>query len=114
MKHLNRYLAALLVGGSLVGATLVAQAKTDNSEDVTAVTNAAVTLDLAVAIATQTVPGTASKAEFENEDGQLLWEVEVVDVNGQVYDLIIDANSGKVLEQELDEADEDEDEDDKD
>ena len=109
MKHLNRYLAALLVGGSLVGATLVAQAKTNNSEDVTAVTNTAVTLDLAVAIATQTIPGTASKVEFENENGELLWEVEVVDVNGQVYDLTIDANTGKVLKQELDKADDSDD-----
>ena len=83
----------------------VAQAKTDTPDDAIAATSVAVTMDQAVAIATQAVPGSASKAEFENEDGKLIWEVEVVGANQQVYDFKIDATSGKVLKQKLDKAD---------
>ena len=113
MKNLKRYLAVLAIGGALVGTALVAHAKTDTVDDSIAVTSVAVTIDQAVAIATQAVQGSASKAEFENEDGKLMWEVEVVGVDKQVYDFKIDATSGKVLKQELDKADhEDDDEND--
>ena len=109
MKNLNRYLAVLAIGGALGGTALVAHAKTDHVDDSIAVTSAAVTMDQAVSIATQAVPGSASKAEFENEDGKLMWEVEVVGTNKQVYDFKIDASSGKVLKQEIDKEDHDED-----
>lgn len=109
MKNLNKYIAAIVIGGALAGTALVAQAKTETVDDSTAVTNVAVTMDQAVAIATQAVQGSASKAEFENEDGKLMWEVEVVGTNKQVYDFKIDASSGKVLKQEIDKEDHDED-----
>ena len=112
MKNLNKKLAALLVGGTFVGATLVAQAH--ESEDMTAVTSAAVTLESAVMYAKEAVPGTAAKAEFEDEHGQLVWEIEIVNAKGQVYDVTVDAKSGKIVNKELDKADSDEDEDDKD
>lgn len=105
MKNLNKYLAAVVIGGTLAGTALVAQAKTNTPDDAIAATSVAVTMDQAVAIATQAVQGSASKAEFENEDGKLMWEVEVVGANKQVYDFKIDATSGKVLKQELDKAD---------
>lgn len=107
MKNLNRYLAALAFGGAIAGTALVAHAKTDHVDDSIAVTTAAVTIDQAVSIATQAVSGSASKAEFENEDGKLFWEVEVVGANKQVHDFEIDANSGKILKQEIDKEDKD-------
>ena len=114
MKNLNKYLATFFLVGSLLITTLVAQAKTGNHEDETAVTEVAVTLKQAVDIATKAVLGSPSKVEFESEEGKFMWEVEVVVANGQVYDFIIDATSGKVLKKELDKVDNEDEEEEED
>ena len=92
---------------ALISATFSIQAKDSHSvNDALAVTTATVTLEQAVSIALQTVPGTAVKAEFDNDDGQTLWEVEIVATDKQqVYELKIDANSAKVVTQGIDKDD---------
>jgi len=100
---------------ALIGAAFSIQANDSHSiNDALAVTTATVTLEQAVTIALQTVPGTAVKAEFSNDDGQTVWEVEIVGTDKQqVYELKIDANSAEVVMQGIDKDDyENEDEED--
>ena len=46
------------------------------------------------------VPGTVKDAELGNENGYVVWDVEVVGQGGKVTDVKVDAGNGKVLAQE--------------
>lgn len=59
------------------------------------------------AAATAAVPGTVVKSELENEDGNVVYEVEIKGADGKVTEVIVDAGNGKVLHQELEDDDED-------
>lgn len=54
------------------------------------------------------VPGKVLKAELEDENGFLVYGVEVVTADRTVVDVKVDAGSGKVLAKERDRADENE------
>lgn len=74
-----------------------------------------VTKAQATEIALQKVPGTVDEVELEKEDGKVVWEVEIIAANKQEHELLIDANSGEIIKQELDDDDHDDDDhDDKD
>jgi len=59
--------------------------------------------------------GTVSGSELGNENGSLIWEVEVTKADGSQVEVKVDAGNGKVLAQEAEDEDEagddDEDED---
>lgn len=40
--------------------------------------------------------------ELEREDGRIVYEAELLDVNGDVWELYIDAVTGEVVKEELD------------
>jgi uncharacterized membrane protein YkoI len=103
MKQFKKITALTLISVSLLAAAFSIQA----DSDALGVTSAAITMDQAVSIALQAVPGTAAKVEFEQEDNMTLWEVEVVSSDQQVFELEIDANSGEILEKQGDDDDED-------
>jgi uncharacterized membrane protein YkoI len=67
--------------------------------------NAKVTLVQAVTTAEQHAGGRATGAELETEKGKALYEVEVVAANKAVYDVTVDAGTGKVLASKIDKAD---------
>ena len=46
------------------------------------------------------VPGTVKNAQLGNENGYVVWDVEVAGQGGKVTDVKIDAGTGKVLAQE--------------
>lgn len=73
---------------------------------------AAISLPDAVARATASHPGKPLKAELENEDGFLIWSVEMVDASGTTTEVTVDAGNGAVLKTEVDRADDDDDDDD--
>jgi len=58
---------------------------------------ARVPLDSAVKAALQAVPGKALKAELKNEDGSLVYEVEVIKTNNLITDVELDAGNEKIL-----------------
>lgn len=60
---------------------------------------AKITPDQAKAAALQAVPGTASKVELDNENGNLVYSVEVKTANGDV-DVKVDAGNGTILAQD--------------
>lgn len=105
MKHLKKIVAATLLSAGLMGTAFVAHADNKNhSQDALAISTASVSINKAVEIALAAVPGAVTEAEFEVEDGKSIWEVEVLDVNKKMYELEIDANSGEVLKNELDDG----------
>ena len=114
MKKLNKIIAAAVIGGiTLTGATMVAQAKTTQTDEALAVLSSPVSMQQANSFAQQAVAGTPAEAEFSVEDGKIVWEVEIVDKNKQTFEIEIDATSGKVLKQKLEKADHDDDDDEK-
>lgn len=46
------------------------------------------------------VPGTANAAELGNENGYVVWDVEVAGQGGEVTDVKVDAGNGQLLAQE--------------
>jgi uncharacterized membrane protein YkoI len=69
---------------------------------------AKVTSDRAVAKALDAVKGKVLKTELENENGFLVYGVEVVTADKAIVDVKVDAGSGKVLAMDQDKADDEE------
>lgn len=72
---------------------------------------ARVTIEQAIETAREASPGVVIAAELENEDGSLVWTVEIVS-GAEVREVTIDAGNRRVLanEQEDDDGGEEEDE----
>lgn len=79
------------------------QEKLDKKDMVeySAMNQAKVTLTTAIQIAAQSVNGKVISAEFELERGQSVYDTEIVKGN-QIYNVSIDANTGKVLSSQVD------------
>lgn len=56
--------------------------------------------DEAEAAALAAVPGTAAQPELENEDGSVVYGVEVTQADGTVIDVKVDAGNGDILAQD--------------
>ncbi len=69
---------------------------------------AKITFDQATAKALDAVKGQPLKMELENENGFLVYDIEVVTAEKAIVEVKVDAGSGKVLAKALDEADENE------
>jgi uncharacterized membrane protein YkoI len=66
---------------------------------------AKISLDQALRDALQAVPGKALRAELEEENGYLVYGVEVVGVDHQITDVKVDAGNGTVLKTTPDKGD---------
>ncbi|MFH8473222.1 PepSY domain-containing protein [Streptomyces sp. NPDC018000] len=102
---------AVLVGG---GATAVAFADDDSHDNDTrssaaSGSTARVGVEDAVAAAVKAVPGTVTEAELEDEDGGLVWEVDVYGSDKAWHDVTVDAGDGKVLGKHVSDDDDDHD-----
>lgn len=60
--------------------------------------------------ALRAIPGTAKDAELGNENGYVVWEVEVAGDDGKLHEVKVDAGNGQVLQQEADDEDSEQDE----
>ena len=69
-----------------------------------------------IAIALAEVPGEVTEVELENEDGILAYEVELIAADGSEMEVMINAETGEIIEIEAedDDCDKDDDEDDDD
>ncbi|MGW1181380.1 PepSY domain-containing protein [Streptomyces drozdowiczii] len=88
--------AAVLVGGGT--ATAVALADDDGGS----AGRTARSADSQVATGRAAVPGTVTEAELDEEDGRLVWELEVYGADKVWRDVTVDAGSGKVLGERVD------------
>lgn len=86
--------AAVLVGGGT--ATAVAFADDNDSRDAGSGT-ARVSAGDAASSAVRAVPGTVTEAELDDEDGTLVWELDVYGSDKVWHDVTVDAGNGKVL-----------------
>lgn len=66
---------------------------------------ATVTKEESIAIALKDVPGKVKDAELEDEDGVVVYTVDIIDANGEEKEIMVDAKSGKVLKVEVEEDD---------
>jgi hypothetical protein len=76
-----------------------------NVDEVRFVDLAKTSFDSAVKAAITAVPGKVLKAELENENGYLVYGVEIAKADRQIADVKIDAGNGKVLKIETDQKD---------
>ena len=104
MKHSRKLIATGLITALVASTMTVSMAGTGSSDENEAelVSQATLSNEQAVAIALAQVPGKVAETEIEKEDGVLVWEVEVVNNQNEIYEITIDANTGEVLEKELD------------
>jgi uncharacterized membrane protein YkoI len=61
-----------------------------------------ITIVDAINIALQQVPGQVVKAELETEQGLRVYEVDIITSQGIKYEVLVDVNTGGVLEVKLD------------
>jgi uncharacterized membrane protein YkoI len=101
------FLTALII----IGAVSAQQTKHTDSIQIKSddeagfVGRAKIPLDSAVKAALAAVPGKILKVELENENGYLVYGVEVVKANRQISDVKIDAGDGRVLKIGTDQKD---------
>ena len=109
MKKRNTLVTAIVVASAISGVSWIAAANA-NSDKAAQAATVAIAQDQAVNIALQAVPGTVVESEFESEDGVSLWEIEILDANQQVTEVEVDANTGEILSQKVDNDTDEEDE----
>ena len=90
-------LAAMIMAGSAVGL-----AKAQSAMEPVAVSEAQ-----AIEIALAEVPGAVQETELEREDGNQVYEIEIVNADGAEIEVAVDAQSGKVLDIEAEDGDDD-------
>lgn len=114
-------LAAAIVGGGVAGSLLNSSAfasnndsnsnkveVTDKHEQQQLEKEATITKDEAISAALKEVAGKAADTELEDEDGTVVYGVEVTDDQGKKQDVKVDAKTGKVLKVEADDEEENE------
>lgn len=105
----NTHLSMLIIAAGLAtagGLAYASQAGSGTNDAVADLAKAQITLEQAVGTALGQHPGAkATKAELDSEKGATFYEVEVATADHQVFDVKIDAGSGKVLSSQLDKHD---------
>jgi hypothetical protein len=81
----------------------------DEDQEPTFPALAKLTLQDAIAAAQAAVPGQVLSVGLEEEDGYLVYEVEIVEAQGAITEVLVDAGNGTVLQMEQDHKDEDDD-----
>jgi len=90
----------------IIGGAYIVEAENMEANDALAVESAPITLHQAVMTALKAVPGKVAKAEFLNDDSYTVWDIEVISIDHQIYDLEIDTNNGLVVKNSVDHVDE--------
>jgi len=71
---------------------------------------ATITADDAAAAASAAVAGDVGKVELDNENGAVVYSVEITDSTGAETDVKVDAGDGTILDQQADDGDDTDDE----
>ncbi len=99
----------LIAGGALTGlvmtGALVGTVSAQSAADATGLSE-----EQAVQIALLEIDGDVQEVELEREDGKMVYEIEILNAEGQEFEVEIAADTGAVLEIEA-EDDEDDDHD---
>ena len=80
------------------------QLQQEGEQQATYSTLAKITLQQAMTIASNAQSGNASKAELQNEDGFLVYNVVVVSPDKKIHEIKVDAGNGSILRTDVDSA----------
>ncbi|WP_371630617.1 PepSY domain-containing protein [Streptomyces sp. NBC_00341] len=104
--------AAVLVGGGAATAVALAGSGsasgtsgtngTSGTSGTASRDSARVTVGDAAGAAVRAVPGTVTEAELDEEDGRLVWELDVYGSDRAWHDVTVDPGSGKVIGKHVD------------
>src|SRR5680860_1818050 len=96
-----------LLGASALLLTSVGLAMSEDGREKVTVASlpTSVTMEEAIKTATTQFPGKVLEAELESEDGKVIYEVEIVNATGEIREVEVDAQSGKILSSELEDQD---------
>lgn len=61
-----------------------------------------ISIEEAIQIGREQMPGQVVKVELERKGGRLIYEVDIISTQGPKYEVKIDATTGEVIEVELD------------
>lgn len=92
--------AMLVLNGPVWGDEKGKGTKDESKAIVKIAAAAKVTIDEAIKMASEKVPGKVVEAELEKKHDTLVWEVEVVTAENKVMEVHIDAVSGAVIDVE--------------
>ena len=107
MNRKQTVILGSLIIALLTGTTIYAAQDTNREHnDAVAIQQARISLPQAIAAAEKHTGGKASGAELEDENGKLVYGVEVVN-GSKVTDVKVDIVTGKVLSAQADQADND-------
>ena len=97
---------AVIIGG---GFSFVAYAQTAEENQIQAelAKQATVTEEAAIKIALEQVPGTVEEVELEDENGTIIYEIEIKAEDGTEQEVDIDATTGDVVKVEAEDDEED-------
>jgi uncharacterized membrane protein YkoI len=97
---IRNHAAAILL--ALAAASPATRAGTDEAEEARALTDSGAILPLEQILekAKQEFPGRVIEIELDRENGVHVYELEIVDPEGRVWELEIDAATGELLEKE--------------
>lgn len=110
-NKLSLTLGAIILAAGAGTAAYAVQSNQHENDALADLSKAKITISQAIASAEQAAPGTATRAELENEQHGLRYSVEVADAaTRKVTDVQIDGVTGKVLSVKLDQGDEGQDE----
>ena len=87
----------------------LAHDRKDKDHEVARAQAAKVTMEQAIETAKTRFPGRVIESELEAEDGGLIYEVKIVGASGETQEVEIDAQSGKVLDNESENEKDDDD-----
>ena len=109
MNKLTKLTTILMVTGGVLGGAYMAHASEHHGEnDAASINTVKVSMNDALKTALTEVPGKPTLAKFENEDSHHQWKIEVASSKG-IYDVTIDADTGRLLHKAVDKPDREED-----
>jgi len=104
MKRSHYMIVVMLIGGiALTWGLALSSERTQ--EQGKGLLTANLSMEKAIAIANTTFPGQVLEAELEREDGQVVYEIEIVSTTGVVTEIKVDAQSGELLSSKIEDAD---------
>jgi uncharacterized membrane protein YkoI len=101
-------LAALLAFGGITVSAQQAKQKGSiriESDEAGFAKMAKISMDSAINAALKEVPGKVLRAELEDENGYLVYGVEIAKADHQIVDVKVDAGNGTILKTDTDQAD---------
>jgi uncharacterized membrane protein YkoI len=118
MKKASIIVGMVMAGLITLGGTAISAQKSNpagsiqikNEEEAEFAGMAKISMDSAINAALKEVQGKVLRAELENENGYLVYGIEIVKTDHQIVDVKVDAGDGKILKVDNDQKDKEGDE----